>query len=179
MTTTHHKLTYNELRLFPDDGMRHELVDGRHYMNPAPSPQHQKVSRRIQFQLYMQIELPGQGQVIDAPIDVQLTPSDVVQPDLVVVLNDRPIITDTRIVGVPNLLVEILSPSNPHHDRELKFRLYQQHQVDEYWIVDPFEETVEQYVIEAAGYRQLPAADVLVCRALPGDVSVDFREVWQ
>ena len=138
------KLTYKEYVLFPSDGMRHEIIHGRHYMNPAPSPKHQTVSRRIQFQLYQQIELTDLGQVFDAPIDLQLHDTDVVQPDLVVVLKDKHIITPTKIKGVPDLVVEILSPSNRKYDQELKKQLYQQHGIPEYWIVDHDDQSIEQ-----------------------------------
>ena len=141
------KLTYNDYVLFPNDGMRHEIVQGRHYMNPAPSPRHQTISRRIQFQLYQQIELTGHGQVFDAPIDLQLSETDVVQPDIVVVLRKNQIITTTKLKGVPDLVIEILSPSNREYDQELKKRLYEQHAVPEYWIVDPENQTVEQNVL--------------------------------
>ena len=90
------KLTYDEYVLFPDDGKRHEIIDGRHYMNAAPNPRHQAVSRHIQFQLYEQIELKKLGEVIDSPIDLQLSLWDVVQPDIVVVLAANRIITTTR-----------------------------------------------------------------------------------
>lgn len=113
------KLTYNEYVLFPDDGNRHEIIDGRHYKNATPVPRHQAISRHIQFQLYQQVELTKLGQVIDSPIDLQLSDVDVVQPDLVVVLAENRIITQTRIRGVPNLVIEILSPSNRKHDTEL------------------------------------------------------------
>jgi Uma2 family endonuclease len=139
------KLTYDEYLQFPDDGRRHEIIGGTHIMNPAPSPMHQYVSRHLQFQLYQQLELSGLGQVIDAPIDLQLSEWDVVQPDLVVVLNDNLIITARGIQGIPDLIIEILSPSNSDHDRQLKLRLYEQAGVPEYWIVDPDEKAVYQY----------------------------------
>ena len=100
------KLTYDDYLLFPSDGMRHEIIHGRHYMNPAPNPRHQTVSRHIQFQLYQQIELTDAGQVFDAPIDLQLSDTDVVQPDIVVVLKSNLIITPTRLKGVPDLVIE-------------------------------------------------------------------------
>jgi Uma2 family endonuclease len=139
------KLTYKEYVLFPCDGNRHEIIDGRHYMNAAPNPRHQTVSRHIQFQLYEQLERKGFGQVFDAPIDLQLTECDVVQPDLVVVLSDNQIITSTKIKGIPDLIVEILSPSNRDYDEGLKKQLYEQSSVPQFWIVDPEEQCVWQY----------------------------------
>jgi hypothetical protein len=109
------KLGYREYCCFPDDGRRHEIIDGDHVMTPAPSTTHQTVSKRLQHQLYTQIELSDRGLVFNAPVDVQLTEYDIVQPDLVVVLKvpvDRTrMITHTKINGVPDLIVEILSPS--------------------------------------------------------------------
>jgi hypothetical protein len=61
------KLGYREYCCFPDDGRRHEIIDGDHYVNPAPSTYHQTVSRRLQHQLYTQIELTGRGVVYNAP----------------------------------------------------------------------------------------------------------------
>ena len=90
-------------------------------MNSAPSLYHQTVSRRIQFQLYTEIELAELGQVFDAPVDVQLSEHDIVQPDLVIVSKQRRhILTPTKIKGVPDLIVEILSPSDPDRRRKRK-----------------------------------------------------------
>ena len=174
------KLTYNEYVLFPDDGKRHEIIDGRHYMNAAPVPRHQAISRHIQFQLYQQIELTKLGQVINAPIDVQLSDNDVVQPDLVVVLADNRIITQTRVRGVPDLIIEILSPSNRKHDTELKKQLYEQFAVPEYWIVDPDECVVSRHLLDAAG-KFSGAQDfkeTITFDRIPNGAIVDLTRVW-
>lgn len=143
------KLTYDEYVMFPADGSRHEIIDGRHYMNPAPNPRHQHVSRYIHHQLFEQIELNGLGSVIYSPIDLQLSEWDVVQPDLVIVLAANHIITPTKIEGIPDLVIEVLSPSNRGHDLRLKLQLYQQAGIPEYWIVDPEDQSVMQYRLEA------------------------------
>lgn len=174
------KLTYNEYVLFPDDGNCHEIIDGRHYMNAAPVPRHQAISRHIQFQLYQQIELTKLGQVIDAPIDLQLSDFDVVQPDLVVVLEGNRIITQTRIRGVPDLVIEILSPSNRKHDTELKKQLYEQFAVPEYWIVDPDECVVFRYRIDETGKfgSSIEFKEAITFDAVSGGASVDLTRVW-
>lgn len=174
------KLTYNEYVLFPDDGKRHEIIDGRHFMNASPAPRHQAISRHIQFQLYQQIELTKLGQVIDAPIDVQLSDYDVVQPDLVVVLAGNRIITQTRLRGVPDLVIEILSPSNRRHDTELKKQLYEQFGLPEYWIVDPDECLVSRYLLDAAGRfsNAVNFKDAITFDRIPGGAIVDLTRVW-
>lgn len=174
------KLTYNEYVLFPDDGNRHEIIDGRHFMNAAPVPRHQAISRHIQFQLYQQIELTKLGQVIDAPIDLQLSEVDVVQPDLVVVLAANRIITQTRIRGVPDLVIEILSPSNRKYDTELKKQLYEQFAVPEYWIVDPDECVVVRYRLNETGRfgQSTEFKDAITFEGVPGGAVVDLTRVW-
>ncbi len=174
------KLTYNEYVLFPEDGNTHEIIDGRHYMNAAPIPRHQAVSRHIQFQLYQQIELTQLGQVIDAPIDLQLSEFDVVQPDLVIVLAGNRIITQTRIHGVPDLVIEILSPSNRRHDTELKKQLYEQFGVPEYWIVDPDECVVSRYLLQESGKFGEPTIfnDAISFDGIDGGAIVDLIRVW-
>ena len=126
------KLPDHEYVLFPADGNRHETIDGHHYRTAAPSPRHRFISRHIQFQLFEQFELQGYGQVIDAPIHLQLSEFDVVQLDLVVVLKEHRLITPTKINGIPDLVIEVLSPSNRTHDLDLKRRLHKQFRVPEF-----------------------------------------------
>lgn len=145
------KLTYEEYRHFPDDGRRHEIIDGVHYVSPSPSAAHQSASRHIQFALYEQLEKPGKALVFDAPMDLELASTDVVQPDLIVVLAEhRSIVVPSRIRGVPDLVVEILSPSTREIDRSLKLRLYEQHRVPEYWVVDVEAGQVTRHRMDAA-----------------------------
>lgn len=174
------KLTYDEYVLIPNDGHRHEIIDGRHYMNPAPSPRHQHVSRHLQFQLMQQIELKNLGQVINAPIDVQFSDCDVVQPDLVVVLKQNAIITATRVRGVPDLVVEILSPSNRSYDMNIKRQLYEQAGVPEFWLVDPDENVVQQLKRTADGRFGDPEVCTQSITFTAADclATVDLTRVW-
>jgi Uma2 family endonuclease len=171
------KLTYQHYVLFPDDGNRHEVIDGEHYRNPAPSTYHQLVSRRIQFQLYTQIELKKLGSIIDAPVDVHLGEFDEVQPDLVLVLETNRIITPSKVKGVPDLLVEIISPSSQENDRVLKRSRYEMFGVPEYWLVDPFDHQLIQLVLVDGGYQEVPHEDQVFLKCLP-DVSINLNEVW-
>ena len=173
------KLGYQHYVCFPDDGRRHEIIDGDHYMNPAPATYHQRLAGRIHFQLYQQINLPGLGEVYLAPTDVQLTDNDIVQPDLIVVLNERrTIITPTKIKGVPHVVVEILSESTIDQDRVLKRELYERVGIPEYWIVDPEEHIVDQLMLEDGRYANRgPFDEDLRAVASPG-VAIDLRNVW-
>ncbi len=172
------KLTYKEYRHAPSDGYRHEVIDGEVYMNPAPSPRHQTVSRRLQFQLYGQIELKGLGLVFDAPIDVELARHDIVQPDIVVLIGpNEKLVTATRIRGVPDLVVEILSPSNRDYDVDLKKKMYQRVRVPEYWVVDPEACRVTQFVLRRGKYVAKRPTRLLRPTVIEG-VVVRLEEVW-
>ncbi len=177
MSSTIRKLNYQDYVCFPDDGKRHEIIDGDHFVNPAPSTYHQAVSRRIQFQLYTKIELTGLGCVVNAPVDVQLSDTDIVQPDLVVVLAQNRIITPSKVKGSPEHLIEILSPSTESNDQTLKRSLYERVGVGEYWIVDPFDHSLLQLVLTDGKYVERPHENVVAVTYLP-DVSVDLDAVW-
>ena len=106
-------------------------------MAPAPVEPHQFASSRLTHYLVSHVDLQGLGRVYAAPFDVELSPDNVVQPDVIVVLNDNlQVITHERIVGAPDLVGEIASPSTATHDRNRKLRAYEIAGVREYWIVD-------------------------------------------
>ncbi len=173
------KLTYADYARIPEDGKRHEIIDGAHYVNPAQGTYHQKVSRRIQFQRYEQIELPGRGEVYDAPTDLQLSEHDIVQPDLVVVLErNSSIITPTKIEGIPDLVIEITSKSSVQMDRVLKRDLYRRSGSPEYWVVDPEEHVVEQYVLKEERYELIGRQTTSITARPPVEATVDLTKVW-
>lgn len=177
-TTSSGKLGYAHYVCFPDDGRRHEIINGDHFVNPAPSTYHQTVSKRLQYHLYSKIELQDLGLVFNAPIDVQLSEHDIVQPDLVVVLNaKKTIITPTKIKGTPDLIVEILSPSSQENDRTLKRELYQRSGVREYWIVDPFEHSLLQLVLRDNAYHQQPPTSEIRLTITDG-IGIPLTEIW-
>lgn len=145
------RLDYTDYAQIPPDGKRWELLDGDPYVTPAPSPAHQRVSKLLQRQLEAHFEARGLGEVFDAPIDVILTPHDVVQPDLVVV-TDRAQISERGIEGPPALVVEVLSPSTETHDRTVKARRCAALGVRHYWVVDPAARRLECYRERAGEY---------------------------
>ena len=105
------RLTYDDLARLPADGMRHELVDGVHYVTPAPTVRHQIISMRLGAAILAYLEIDPIGVILAAPVDTVFTQWDVVEPDLVFVADDqRNILTEPNIQGAPALVVEILSP---------------------------------------------------------------------
>lgn len=127
----------------PDDGNRYEVIDGVLYMTTAPSFFHQWIIRQIVFALAEQIDRAGVGLTTWSPIGLLMPGCDPVQPDVVVVRSEeRGMIYDRRINGVPALIVEVLSPSNAEKDTEIKRAAYARAGLPEYWIVRPAERDV-------------------------------------
>ena len=138
-------ITWRDVQQMPDDGNRYEAIEGDLYMTPAPTTRHQRVSKRLQYALDRILERPGLGEVFVAPYGVEFPATgEGVQPDIVFVARERyEMITEAGIVGAPDLVVEILSPSTAGRDRTIKLRLYERHGVREYWIVDPDEAAID------------------------------------
>lgn len=148
--------TYNDYAAIPDDGKRYEVVKGVLYMSPAPTPGHQGIKGEIFAYLRQFVQLAGLGRVLDAPTDVELNPGDIVQPDVLVLLNEHlDQIGSTRVFGAPDLVVEVLSPGTMSHDMHGKRDAYERAQVPEYWIVSPGEQVVELFVLEGGVYQSL------------------------
>lgn len=140
------KLTYEDYCAIPADGLRHEIIDGAHYMSPSPNLLHQGTSLNLTVALHAHLRTTKRGRVLVAPFDNLLGKHDVVVPDLLVVLvGGRGTIKKNGCHGPPDLVVEILSPSNPSHDTVRKRRLYERAGVREYWILDPANARAELY----------------------------------
>jgi Uma2 family endonuclease len=133
------KLTYDDFLLFPDDGKRHELIDGEHYVTPSPNTRHQRISGKLYLIIGNWLEANPIGQLFYAPFDVVFSNFDVVEPDLLYMSNARAeeILTEKHVSGVPELVIEIGSKGTRKRDETIKRRLYERAGVDEYWIVDP------------------------------------------
>jgi Uma2 family endonuclease len=148
--------TYHQYAALPDDGHRYEIIDGVLLMTPAPGIPHQKAAQQIFRLLATRIEDTKLGQVFIAPVDVELAPNLVVQPDVMVVLKaNEEKITSTRIIGSPDLVVEVSSPSTIGYDRREKQDAYARAGVPEYWIAHPGEQTIEIMTLENQEYVSL------------------------
>jgi len=134
-------------RELPDDGNRYEVNEGILYLTTAPGYFHQWIVRRLDRYIGVPLEQQGLAYAATAPIGVLMPGCDPVQPDFVLVRRDRAgIISERRIRGAPDLIAEVLSPSNPEQDTIIKRRVYARAGVPEYWIIRP------------------ETCDVLVCR---------------
>ncbi|MCH1626711.1 Uma2 family endonuclease [Ferdinandcohnia quinoae] len=135
-----------------------EFVDGTVYMSPSPSPKHQRISGKL-FISFSNFLSGKECEVFHAPLDIELISevingTKIVIPDLSVIC-DKEGFTDRRYVGVPGLIVEILSPSNQTHDLVTKLNLYMNYGVKEYWIINPMLNSVSVYSLnEEEMYEQ-------------------------
>jgi Uma2 family endonuclease len=174
-TTPGVKLTYDDFVLFPDDGLRHELIDGEHYVTPSPNVSHQRIVGNLYLALRRYVEEHHTGEVFVATLDVVLSEHDVVEPDLLYVSADRRagILTAQHVRGTPDLVIEVGSPGTRKRDETVKRRLYERSGVTEYWVVDPDLEVVRVYRHDGGAYGRAvemskEARDVLATPLLPG-----------
>lgn len=178
------KFTYEDYLLFPEDGRRHELIEGEHFVTPAPKTKHQIVSSNLHRILGSFVYQRRLGRVLSAPTDVVLSELDVVQPDLLFVSTSRlSIMTDTHIHGAPDLVVEILSETTRKPDEIIKRKLYERVGIPEYWIIDPELEIVKVYRL--ADQRYVRAAELsreagdLLTTPLFADLQIPLAEIFQ
>jgi Uma2 family endonuclease len=169
------KLTYDDFVLFPDDGKRHELIDGEHYVTPSPNIRHQQISINLTLLIGTWLETHPRGRLFYAPLDVVFSNFDVVEPDLLYVSNERSnVLTAPNVQGAPDLVIEIGSRATRKRDETIKRRLYERSGgVSEYWIVDPDIDVVRVYRRGGDSFARpielsREADDVLTTDLMPG-----------
>ena len=174
-TTPGVKLTYDDFLLFPDDGKRHELIDGEHYVTPSPSRKHQAVVWNLAGIIAPYLESHPVGRAFVAPFDVIFSDFDVVEPDVLFISKARleEVLTTKNVRGAPNLVVEIASRSTRSRDETLKRKLYERFGVEEYWVIEPDDDTIVVYKYGDQGYRRefdlaATRGDTLTTPLLPG-----------
>jgi Uma2 family endonuclease len=146
--------TYDDYVHLPDDGWKYEVIEGILYRTPSPNTKHQLIVGNLFFAIKLYLQQTNIGQVFTAPLDVILpgnlgTP---VQPDIFFIGLDRlEIVKEQHIEGTPDLVAEVLSPSNWVDDRRVKFKIYAAAKIPEFWIVDPSQRTVEVFVLDLQG----------------------------
>ena len=175
-------LTYEDYLKTSDDE-RWELLNGELVMAPSRDTVHQGVLTHLAALLYTFVQESDLGRVYAAPTDVVLSDTNVVQPDLLFVSREREqIITHANVQGAPDLAVEIVSPSTDERDRTVKRKLYAEHGVKEYWLVDPDAMTVTVLVLgenafeEAGTYRKGQTLTSPTLKGFRVDVDDIFRD---
>jgi Uma2 family endonuclease len=175
------KLTYDDFLLFPDDGKRHELIDGEHYVTPSPNLRHQRISGRLHLAIGVYLKTHPIGEVFYAPLDVVFSDFDVVEPDLLYVSRERAaeVLDPRHLRGSPDLVIEIASKGTRKRDETIKRALYERGGAREYWLADPQIDVIRLYRRDGANFARpmelrRDAGDRLTTALLPGfEVSLE------
>lgn len=175
--------TYDDYARLPDNGMRYEVIQGDLYMSPAPTPKHQRIIAALYGYLWQHLRKHPLGEAFFAPIDLVLPDlANPVQPDLLFIEKEGlDCVKEKFIEGVPDLIVEVLSPGNVAQDRRIKFQLYAAAGVREYWVIDPEQCMVEINVLRGEAYAsagRFTGAQALRSEVLTG-FSVRVEEICQ
>ena len=133
-----------------------QLINGEVIIAMPPILKHQDIVREILILLALIARKMG-GKAYDSPIEVRLDDENIFEPDVLYIAPDNLAITEQdekRIIGAPDLIVEVLSPSTAKYDRQEKYNAYEQHGVCEYWIVDPLHETIEVWTLSDERFQR-------------------------
>ncbi len=172
--------TYADYLQTPDD-VRYELIEGELMMAPAPTPLHQLISTNFVALLAPFAKRNRLGWILSAPIDVHLSDTNLLQPDIIFVSNERAgIIGDVDIQGAPDLAIEIASPGTRQRDQTDKRALYERFGVLEYWMADPVADTVAVLRLEDGRFVSSGVygiEDNLTSPLLPG-LTIDLSEIF-
>ena len=175
------KLTYDDFLQFPDDGRRHELIDGEHYVTPSPNLRHQRIVGKLYLAIGSYLKEHPIGEAFFAPLDAVISKFDVVEPDLLYVSRERAaqVLVPEHVRGAPDLVVEVASKGTRKRDETIKRALYERAGVTEYWVVDPEIDVVRLYRNSASGFGRpvelrRDAGDSLTTILLPAlEISLD------
>jgi Uma2 family endonuclease len=170
-------LSYAAYAEIPADGQRWEFLDGEVFVTPAPSPAHQFAVQELWHFLRNNLAAFGPDAIaFVSPIDVILNDAEIVQPDVVVALRRQ--VSDRGIEGAALLLVEVVSPTRPSLDREVKARRYAANGVERFWLADPTARTVECFGLIDGGYTRLAVGTGNETLAAPPGLSLELARLW-
>lgn len=175
------KYTYNDYLLIDDD-KRYEIIRGGLIMVPAPFTSHQRVLENLGFIISKCVREKDSGKVFYAPTDVVLAEDVVVQPDILFINKERlDIIEEAAIMGSPDLIVEIVSPSSASYDTVEKRDIYEEYGVKEYWLVFPQEKAIEVLTLWDSIFKEFckgRKTGVVLSKIIDG-LGVDLKDVFK
>ncbi|PYQ28324.1 MAG: hypothetical protein DMF56_16055 [Acidobacteria bacterium] len=172
------RLTYDDYLNFPNDGKRYEIIEGELYVNPSPNMKHQRVLLRLARSLADFVETHGLGEVFIAPFDVVLSEIDVLEPDVLFISAARMhILTQANVKGAPDLVVEVLSDGTRRYDETTKRKRYEHFEVQEYWIVDPIDDSVRILRLQGKQYERIIVGGNITSPLFPG-LSLELKKLF-
>ncbi len=173
--------TYSDYENTPEGG-KYQLICGEIIEKTSPSSYHQEICFRLLLKLGNFVSIKKNGKIFPAPMDVTFSPNDTVQPDLLFIEKSRySIIQEKRIVGAPDLVVEVISPSTAYIDLKYKKDLYENSGVKEYWIVDPQDHSIEIYYKELDDFIRIQKSSKegkVISRVLDG-LEINIKDVFE
>jgi Uma2 family endonuclease len=184
MLTVEKKKKYTDADyMLLEEGAPFQLINYDLVMSPSPNTDHQTISFRIAVIVGIFLEKKNDnGYVASAPCDVKFDDGNVLQPDLLYISEERKIeIVKERIIGAPDMVVEILSPSNAYYDLRQKKDIYQKYGVKEYIIVDPVLMNADLYALKDGIYylhQRAEKTELLHSLVLPG-LSFDMNKIFK
>jgi Uma2 family endonuclease len=171
--------TATDLAEMPDDGLRYEVLWGEMIVSPPPSVRHQWVSDDLAIRIRTFGLQENLGVAFSAPLDVQLGHHNIVQPDILFVLKEHVgMLTESGVIGVPDLLVEVVSPVSRRIDRIRKTATYATFGTPEFWLVDPDTETILAQELRDGRYHPIPLEDGLIRSKVLDGLIIDPQEVF-
>jgi Uma2 family endonuclease len=140
-------LTYEDYaRITPPESGHYELHNGQIIYLPSPTPHHQDVCGSIYSEIRQFLKKTPLGRVYIAPLDTTFTTHDTFQPDVLYISNEKlQLISEKRILGAPDLVVEVLSEGNTNKEMSYKKHIFESTSVSEYWFINLQKQTLAQY----------------------------------
>jgi Uma2 family endonuclease len=174
---------FRNLEYDENDRDFYELIDGIVFRKATPNPLHQSISMNLCLQLGDYLQKEKLGELFASPIDVFLDDFNAFQPDLVFISTENQhFITDDGIIGIPDLIIEIISPSSVLRDRIDKKNVCERLKVKEYWIIDPQNQEIEIYSVQNDRYELLSGVTMfegeLKSNILEG-ISINLTELFE
>ncbi|WP_339788917.1 Uma2 family endonuclease [uncultured Imperialibacter sp.] len=172
--------TASDYQLLGESAAPCQLIDGELFMSPSPTPEHQRVVRRL-FKILDSFAASA-GEVFFSPIDLYVDDRNVFQPDLIYIAESNANAFTTKgVEKAPDLIVEIISPSNSYVDRYTKKKAYLEMGVKEYWIVDPANQTLEVFsddldVVDKPSFF-LSQSGIVSSRVIPM-LKFNLEDIW-
>jgi Uma2 family endonuclease len=174
--------TYDDYCRIPDDLNTYEIIEGELFMTPAPTTKHQRTSRNLFVIMHTHIVENNLGELLYAPLDVLLSNINVFQPDIIFISKEnKEVLTEKNIQGIPDLAIEILSPDTARKDRINKMRVYAKFKVPHIWLLNPDNQTLEAFEIDNKTTYRLVAAhqeDEKFRPSLFEGLIIPLKEVW-
>ncbi len=175
------RLSAAEFFEMPESTQPIELIGGEVIMSPTPVPGHQNIVGNV-FIILKRIAQKQGGKAYVSPLEAYLDDGNVVQPDVMWIAPDsRCRVGEKHLHGVPDLVVEVLSPSTAKYDKSTKFRLYETHGAREYWVIEPVGAYIEVWRLEEERFALLGVYgtdDETFASAVLGGQSIEVSEIF-